>query len=141
MEEVANTLFVDLIEEYCQEGYLYLYDDKPLEMERLDNYIKQQELYVDVIHRGTDYYLWLNVEVGDIVNIKRVQSWTRDINIAEVIYEGVDHVILTIKDEIVTCLDISNISYFKEEMEILLSSNKFKVIDKQDNKLVVTTKI
>lgn len=80
----------------------------------------------------------MNAQIGDIIQITRLSSWTYNRSIAEVIYEDSEFVILTISNQDVSGIDIMDISTYKEEMEILLSSGKFKVISRIGNELTVT---
>jgi hypothetical protein len=126
---------VEIILEWTQEGYLYLYEEQPNNMKQLEKYLGSLKEYAGIIYRRTDYKI-LEAKIGDILKIERVTSWSANSTIPDAMYEGVESVMLILDGWIIgQC--IADISFFKEEEEFMLAPCKLKVIDRQGDILYV----
>jgi hypothetical protein len=132
-----NTNIRLTIEEYTNEGYEYLYDEQPSEMEALEKYLQQQKYFAREIYRRTDYQPFMNCKKGDILNSNRVSSWSLSYDIPNSQYEGIDSIMFILHSQNVNGLDISNISPYGEEKEILLTPCKLMVVDRDGDEVIV----
>lgn len=110
-----------IISEWTYEGHSYLYDEQPDNMSVLEDYLDTITTHVDKIYRRTDYHAILNAKVGDLISMNRVTSWSFNKDIPDAMYEGMESVLITIKNDDVRGVDVTDISFYKEEEEILLA--------------------
>lgn len=120
-----------LIVEYCEEGYLYLYNEKPAEMAQLEQFLGNETYDVDILYRRTDYAPFLNLQIGDTLDSTRVSSWSLFEDMPNAKYEKIASVMLVISDTQVHGRDIANISGFTEEEEVLLAPTRFRVVNRK----------
>lgn len=80
----------------------------------------------------------MNSQIGDIISMNRVTSWTYDSEIADAVYDGVESVKLILRRANVRGLNIIDISSFPEEAEILLAPCDLYVQDRKGDLLEVS---
>lgn len=122
-----------MVQLWTNEGYTYLYDandkyGKPKLMNELEDYMLTQAYDVDVIYRSTDYQPFLDAQEGDVIVNDRVSSWSLDLDVARVVYEGTESVLLTIESSTIPALYLGGMSSFPEEYEVLVAPGRFQVL-------------
>jgi hypothetical protein len=130
-----DSAITDLILEYTQEGYLYLYEEQPENMEKLHSYLSSQQLQGEVVlFRRTDWEPFLKAKEGDKIINNRVTSWSRDDMIVNDMYDGVDSVYLILENfDKTRGVDVSTISIYKDEHEILLTPSIFTIVTREED--------
>jgi len=131
--------FNEIILEYTYEGYLYLYDEQADNMKLLHTYLSRMILQGEVVlFRQTDWAPLLNAKAGDAITVDRVSSWSRDDWIVGEMYDTIESVLLILESfDTVRGLDVSTISTYKDEHEILLTPSIFHVLRREGNTLWV----
>jgi hypothetical protein len=63
----------------------------------------------------------LNAKEGDLIHIERVSSWNFNQELPDAMYEGITSRLLILTNEDVKGIDVTDISFYKEEEEVLLA--------------------
>lgn len=137
MDTIVPKNIKSTISEYTYNGYLYLYEEQPENMRDLENYLETQSIYIDIAYRRTDYHPFLNAKAGDILKLTRVSSWSRNNVVPNEMYEGTTSVMLILENTYVRGLDVTPISFFKNEEEILLAPCEIYVSSITDDVLTI----
>lgn len=128
----------DVISEWTYEGHSYLYDEQPANMKVLEDYLSDQSTSIDTIYRRTDWLPVLQAKIGDVIKLTRVTSWSYDRQIPDQMYEGVSSYLLILSNAKVKGIDVVDISFYKEEDEIMLAPCTVLVDDKIEDTLYVS---
>ena len=118
----------NIISEYTVEGYLYLYTEQPSNMKLLHGYLNNCIFDSnESIYRRTDLESILKANISDVIELERVSSWSYNTNTPNAMYEGIPSRILILRDTRVHGLDVTPISFYKEEAEVLLAPCKLRI--------------
>lgn len=127
----------ETILEWTNEGADYLYDEAPDRIAELDEYMRSQHLHVKALYRRTNYGPSMKAQVGDVIELPRISSWSRNIDMPDLKYEGIPSVKLILRDVDVRGLDVASISPFPSEQEVLLAPLSLRVIKRDHDELLV----
>ena len=131
-----NSKIQGIIQEWCYEGHSYLYDEQPADMKLLEAYLDSQTtLTVGSIYRRTDRAPVMEAQEGDVIRLDRVTSWSGNPDICDAMYEEVESCMLVLVDELVRGVHVTDISFYKDEEEMMLSPCTLKVTKKSGDVL------
>jgi hypothetical protein len=122
--------FFDLLQEWSEEGHLYLYDEQPEAMHRLETYLETQVSHYDLLYRRTDWAPFMTAEVGDVVVNNRCSSWSQENLYINDMYDGVPSVLLVLENQDLPAVEMAGISSWTIECEALIRVGAFEVLTK-----------
>lgn len=80
------------------------------------------------LYRATDNIDIIKANVSDVINLNKITSWSLDFNMSNEKYKGTDYRLLVISNQTIKGIDISKISTFPDELEVLLAPCSLFVI-------------
>jgi len=74
---MLHDLLRDSLREYSQEGYQYMNEEQPENMQMIEDWLDNQQIFLDFnLYRRTDYEPYLSLQEGDTILLNRVTSWS-----------------------------------------------------------------
>lgn len=111
----------ETILEWTNDGFEYLYEEQLPRMKQVERYLANERTYVDIIYRRTDWAPILNAQRGDLIQLTRVSSWSFSPDVPNQKYDGITSRLLILRTAEVRGIDVSDISSFRSEKEVLLA--------------------
>ena len=134
----TEKIITDAILEWTNEGHEYLYDEKPKLMGEVEKWLSTQTAEIDSIYRRTSWPTIMSALPGEVLVVPCISSWSRNSEMPDQKYEGIDSVKLILSSEDpVRGFDVEKISPYHEEEEVLLAPCTLVVLSRKDDVLVV----
>ena len=131
---------IDTIEEWTEEGHQYLYEQNLERIKELEQFLKQQNINIDEsgLYRRTDWDPLMKAKAGDIIDIVRLTSWSLNENLPDTVYQDCKSVKLIIENQTIAGIEVSIISAYPKEQEVMVSPCKIRVNERNDDFLKVS---
>lgn len=121
-ESIRETLQI-----WTEEGPDYLYENEPNSIRELTQFLDGRSLFVPELYRRTNYQPIMELRTGDSILVPRLTSWSRNPLMPDWKYEGIPSVKLVLRNTTVKGLNVSDISLYHGEGEVILSPGKLVV--------------